>query len=175
MEAGPSQEGPRPLFGEAMVTNPRGDSVKIPFLKDASLGDTMWVVPMLVFWQAVVQAPVMSKREWAVEAQPFQSRDASPSELARLHTMVYLSTSTTRELMVPLDNLMDCLGELSLRFHSLEATVRSLQGIHANSAGDVVAHGSVRGGFAQPQPFFQASQGQWGEHCKDGAREPRKP
>lgn len=152
MEAGPSQQGPRPLFGEAMVTNPRGDSVKVPFFKDTTVGDTMWVVPMLVFWQAVVQNPVMPRREWSVEAQPFMSRDASPSELARLHTMMYLSTSTTREMMVPLGNLIDCLEELSLRFHSLEATVRSLQGIHANSPGDVVAHSSVRGGFAQPQP-----------------------
>lgn len=52
-----------------------------------------------------------------MEAQPFQSRDASPSELARLHTMMYPSTSATRELMVPLGNLLDCLEELSWGFH----------------------------------------------------------
>lgn len=120
--------------------------------KASSLGDTMWVCPLLVFWHVVVQEPVMSKKAWKVEALPFHSRDASPSELAKLHNKLYLPTSTTWEKMVPLQDMAACLDELSLRYLCLEATVRSMLDIHANSPADVLAHSSTVGGFVQPQP-----------------------
>ena len=101
MEAGPNQQSPQPLFGEAKVTSARGDSVKVPFFKNTSEGDTLWVLPLVVFWQVVVQDPVMSKNDWNVEAFDYSSRDATPQELARLQSMMYLSTSTTREFMAP--------------------------------------------------------------------------
>jgi hypothetical protein len=42
-----------------MVVTPRGDSVRVPFFKDSQLGDTTWVVPLVVFWQVVLQDPVL--------------------------------------------------------------------------------------------------------------------
>lgn len=59
MEAGPSQQRAQPLFGEAMVTTPRGDSVRIPLFKNSSLGDSLWAIPLVVFWHVVLQEPVM--------------------------------------------------------------------------------------------------------------------
>lgn len=123
MEAG---QAPKPLFGEAMVTTPRGDSVKVPFFKSPSLGDTVWVVPLVVFWQVVIQDPIMPKGSWKVEAEQHSTREASTEELAILHRQLYLSSATSRELMVPLDGLVSCLDELSLRIHSIEATLKRL-------------------------------------------------
>ena len=149
MEAG---QAPRPLFGEAMVTTPRGDSVKVPFFKSSPLGDKVWVVPLVVFWQVVIQDPIISKGSWKVEAQVYSTREASAEELAMLHRQMYLASATTRELMIPLDGLVDCLDELSSRIHSIEPTLKSLETIQSNSTGDVLATANVVGGFAQPTP-----------------------
>lgn len=146
MEAG---QPPKPLFGEAMVRTPRGDSVRVPLFKTSSLGDTVWVVPLVVFWQVVIQDPIMSKGVWKVEAEQHSTREASTEELAILHKQMYLSCATNTELMVPLDGLVSCLDELSLRIHSIEATLKSLETIKSNSVGDVIANASVMGGFAQ--------------------------
>lgn len=86
MEAGPSQQGSSYQFGE--VTESRGDSAKLPMFKSSSLGDTAWVVPMLVFWQVVVQEPVMSKWAWKVESELYSCRDEPhPTQQVLLHTM----------------------------------------------------------------------------------------
>ena len=90
MEAG---QAPRPLFGEAKVTTPRGDSVRVPFFKSSPLGDTVWVVPLVVFWQVVIQEPIMPKGSWKVEAQVYSTREASPEELAILQRQMYPSAS----------------------------------------------------------------------------------
>lgn len=152
MEGGPAQQPSRGLSGEAMVVTPRGDSVRVPFFKNSHLGDNVWAVPLVVFWQAVLQDPIMPKKAWKVEAQVHSSRDATPEELAKLQRQMYLSTGTTQELMVPLDGLIDCLEELALRINTIDATVKSLMDVQTNSSGDVVAHRSAMGGFAQPQP-----------------------
>lgn len=152
MEAGPSLQDQPSLFGEAVVTTPRGDSVKVPFFKDPEVDGTIWVVPLFVFWQVVVQEPIMSRQDWRVEVGPYHSRNACSWELGKLHNLMYLSTLVNQELMVPLDDLVWSLEQLSLKFHCLEATFKSLQCIHNNSSGDVLNQGSVLGGFAQPQP-----------------------
>lgn len=76
MEGGPVQQPPEGLFGEAMVVSPRGDSVRVPFFKNSGLEDTVWVVPLLVFWHVVLQDPILPKRTWKVEAQVHSSREA---------------------------------------------------------------------------------------------------
>lgn len=123
---GASQQQPSSgLFGEAMVVTPRGDSVKVPFFKDSLAEDTVWVVPLVVFWQVVLQDPIMPKRTWKIETQVHSSREATQEELGKLQRQMYLSTSTTQELMTPLDGLIDCLEDLALRINTIEATVKS--------------------------------------------------
>lgn len=117
MEAGPSQQGPHALFGEAMVTTPRGGSVKIPLSKNSSLGHSLWAIPPVAFLHAVLQEPLMTLGSWKVEAQEYYSRDAAPSEVSKLHEMVYMPPSTTIDFMVPLDSLVECLEQLAMRIH----------------------------------------------------------
>ncbi len=105
----------------------------------------------MVFWHAVLQEPVMPLGCWKVEAQVYHTRETSPLEVSKLHTMMYLPSSTKNDLMVPLDSLVECLGELAMRMHRIEATLKSLENLKLNSLGDVLAQGSVVGGFVQPQ------------------------
>lgn len=152
MEGGPSQQQPsRGVFGEAMVVARRGDSVKVPFFKNSHVEDTMWVVLLVVFWQVVLQDPIMPRRTWKIETEEHSSREATQEELGKLQRQMYLSTSTTQELMIPLDGLIDCLEDLALRINTIGATVKSLVDVSTHSTGDVLAHRSIMGGFAQPQ------------------------
>ena len=64
---------------------------------------------------------------WKVEAHVYHTREASPPEVSKLHTMLYLPSSTKNDLMVPIDNLVECLGELAMRMHRIEATMKSLK------------------------------------------------
>jgi hypothetical protein len=112
----------------------------------------MWVVPLVVFWQVVLQDPVLPKRAWKVEAQVHSSRDATQEELGKLQRHMYLSSTAPEELMAPLDGLIDCLEDLALRINTIDATVKSLKEIRTYSPGDVLAHRSVMAGFAQPMP-----------------------
>ena len=95
----------------------------LPFLKNSLVEDTMWVVPLVVFWQVVLQDPIMPKRK--IETQVHSSREATQEELGKLQRQMYLSTSTTQELMIPLDGLIDCPEDLALRINTIEATVKS--------------------------------------------------
>lgn len=71
------------------MTTPRGDSVRIPLFKSSSLGDSVWAIPLVVFWHAVLQEPVMPLGSWKVEAQVYHTREANPSEVA-LHSTAAL-------------------------------------------------------------------------------------
>jgi hypothetical protein len=66
------------------VTTPRGTLPGSPSSRPP-LGDTVWVVPLVVFWQVVLQDPIMPKGSWRVEAQQHSTREASPEELGILH------------------------------------------------------------------------------------------
>ena len=110
-----------------MVTTPRGDTVRVPFFRSQPLGDTFWVVPVVVFWQVVLQEPTLGKGQWAVESRVYTSRAASPWEVGQLQRKHFLATSTTSELMIPLENLVECLGELCLSLSTLDATLQSLK------------------------------------------------
>lgn len=147
MDAGPSQAPS--AMGEAMVTSPRGDTVRVPFFRSPQQGDTFWVVPLLVFYQAVVQQPTMPQHTWTVEATLYISRRATAWELSQLHQQHFLATSTTSQMMIPLDQLIDCLEEMSLTYTTLDATLQSLMAIQAHSTPEHLSHSSVAGGFAQ--------------------------
>lgn len=139
-------------YGEVVVISPRGDSVRVPFFRNATMGDTNWVVPMVVFWHVLVQEPVMSKGEWTLAATNYSSRAATAQEVAKLHSLMFLPTSATHDLMVPLDQMVQCLEQLSLTYHRLEATMRGLETIQATSSDAALAHGAAMGDFAQPAP-----------------------
>lgn len=147
MEAGPRQAASE--AAEALVTTPRGDTVRVPFFKSQPLGDSFWVVPVVVFWQVVLQEPTLSKGQWTVESRVYTSRSATSWEVAQLQRQHFLATSTTSELMIPLEDLVDCLGELCLRLTTLDATLQSLEAIQANSTVTMLAHNTDVGGFSQ--------------------------
>lgn len=136
-------------YGEAKVVTPRGDSVKVPFFRSTTNLDRSWVVPAVVFWHIVIQEGVMSKGTYTVEVEEYATSEASHEELEKLQSQRYIANSTTRELMVPIGELVHCLNEINLRLVCLDATIRSLTDIQDNSTTTMLSHGSVMGGFAQ--------------------------
>ena len=150
MQAGPSQH-PLPFaYGDAKVTTPRGDLVTVPFFRAPT--DGAWMVPFMLFWQIALQEGVVSRHAWSVEARVYSSRDATPQEIQHLQSMLFLPSHATSDWMVPIDGLAGALEELSLRVHAVEATLKSIEGIKANSSTSGVAHASARGGLAQVLP-----------------------
>jgi hypothetical protein len=122
--------------------------VKVPFFL-CPIRDQAWVVPFVVFWQVVLQEGLLPRDSFILEVEEYFPRDATEAELSHMQQLLYLPPSSTREGMVPIADLASCLGQINLRMHKLDATIKSLLDINASSVNGVVSYGGVQGGFAQ--------------------------
>lgn len=133
MEGGLAQPCPNEgLYGEAIVLQSRGDSVKAPFFR--ALHDKTWMVPVVILYSVAFGGSPLLPQVYVShmrDACDREGRDPLAVEMAHV-TGVYTPPGAY-ELLLPLPVFIQRLEGLAKEYPFVEATLKSLKSILAHS------------------------------------------